>query len=62
MGLHRAPGDPPPIAAARRHIGEERWAALATEAVEAAREFAEEVPDGVVLEQPYLVILARHTG
>lgn len=53
---------PPPIAAARRHIGEERWAALATEAVEAAREFAEEVPDGVVLEQPYLVILARHTG
>jgi len=53
---------PPPVVAARRRLGEERWAALATEAVEAAREFAEETADGIVLAQPYLVVLARREG
>jgi ubiquinone/menaquinone biosynthesis C-methylase UbiE len=49
---------PPPVAAARKAMGPERWAPAAAEMLEAVRTHGEQTGDGFVVRPPYLVITA----
>jgi SAM-dependent methyltransferase len=49
---------PPPVAVARRAMGEERWAKAAAEMLEVAHEHGERTDEGFVVRPPYLAITA----
>ncbi len=50
---------PPPAAAARKALGEERWAEIAQDLLVVAGEHGEQTPEGFTITAPYLVIAAR---
>jgi SAM-dependent methyltransferase len=53
---------PPPVAAARRAMGEERWAAAAADMLAAVRAHGTAITGGFGVQPPYLVITATKPG